>query len=128
MQVSEAIKILLDKKISNEIIHINLENNSFDKFKIKKRKDCHACKGHYIFLDSLNPSGILKFCSSGNYQINIKNVNLEKLKFSLSKIDSVEDMKVCLKFKKMLIFKDRCLIKAKSESEAKSLVSKYIGN
>ncbi len=128
LQVSEAIKILLEKNYAKELIHINLETNAFDKFKIKKRKDCPACEGHYLFLNALNPEGILKFCSSGNYQIPLKNVNLRQLKASLAKIDAVQDLETCLHFKNMLIFPHRCLIKAKSEAEAKSLVSKYIGN
>lgn len=128
LQVSEAIKILLNNNYSKELININLKTNSFDKFKIKKRKDCQACNKHYLFLNTINPQGILKFCSTGNYQIPIKKVNLTKLKKDLSRISKIEDLGDCIKFKNMLIFKDRCLIKAKSESEAKSLISKYIGN
>ena len=128
LQVSEAIKILTNKNYSKELINFNLKTNSFDKFKIKKRKECQACNKHYIFLNTINPQGILKFCSTGNYQILLKNVNLSQLKKNLAKIDKIEDFKDCIKFKNMLIFKDRCLIKAKSESQAKSLISKYIGN
>lgn len=128
LQVSEAFKILLDKNPSRELLHINLENNSFDKFKIKKRTGCQVCEGHYLFLESSNPSGILKFCSSGNYQVPVKIASLIDLKQSLSRSGNVEDLGSCLKFKSMLIFKERCLVKAKSESEAKSMVSRYIGN
>lgn len=128
LQVSEAVKILTTKNYSKELINFNLKTNSFDKFKIKKRKDCQACNNHYIFLNTINPQGILKFCSTGNYQIMIKNTNLTKLKKNLLKIGKIEDMGDCIKFRNMLIFKDRCLVKAKSESEAKSLISKYIGN
>ena len=127
LQVSEAIKILLNKPHSKELININLKTNTFDKFKIKKRRDCQACNNHYLFLNTINPQGILKFCSTGNYQI-LTNSNLTKLKKDLSKISKIEDLGDCIKFKNMLIFKNRCLIKANSESEAKSLVSKYIGN
>ncbi len=127
LQVSEAIKILLKNNYSKELININLKNNSFDKFKTKKRKDCQACNKHYLFLNTINPQGILKFCSTGNYQVTVKN-NLTKLKKDLSKISKIEDLGDCIKFKNMLIFNNRCLIKANSEREAKSLISKYIGN
>tara|TARA_Y100000310_G_scaffold284091_1_gene306635 strand:- start:1903 stop:2868 length:966 start_codon:yes stop_codon:yes gene_type:complete len=128
LQVSEAIKILLNKKYETSLIQINLEKNTFNKIKTKKRKDCTACKGDYIYLNSINPQGILKFCSTGNYQIQFKKTNLKKLKISLKKIGKVEDMGSCIQFKKMLIFENRALIKANSEKEAKTLVSKYIGN
>ncbi len=128
LQVSEAIKILTNQNYSKELININLKTNSFDKFKINKKKDCQACNKHYLFLNALNPQGILKFCSTGNYQVLVKNISLSKLKKDLEKIGTIEDFKECIKFKNMLIFKDRCLVKAKSEAEAKSLISKYIGN
>ena len=128
LQASEAIKILLDKNPLNGLMHINLQSNDFDKLGTAKRKDCPACSEDYIFLNSLNPQGILKFCSTGNYQIQLKNVNLGKLKNNLDKVGSVEDLGSCIKFQKMLIFQDRCLVKAKSEKEAKSMVSKYVGN
>ena len=128
LQVSEAIKILLNSNPSRDLINVNLKNNSFDKFKIKREKGCQACNKNYIYLDTINPQGILKFCSTGNYQIQIGRVNLRKLKENLEKISKVEDLGNCIKFKKMLIFKDRCPVKAKSEAEAKSLISKYLGN
>lgn len=128
LQVSEAIKILLNKHYSKELININLKTNSFDKFKVRKRKDCQACNKHYLFLNTINPQGILKFCSTGNYQMLLKDINLQKLKKDLSKISKIEDLGECIKFRNMLIFKDRCLIKANTEREAKSLISQYIGN
>ncbi|MDP3916831.1 MAG: HesA/MoeB/ThiF family protein [Nanoarchaeota archaeon] len=127
LQVSEAIKILLNDNPSRYFIRINLEENNFEKLRIKKRKGCPACNDEYIYLNSINPQGILKFCSTGNYQIKIK-VNLDKLKKDLSKIGKLEDFGSCIKFKNMLIFSNRCLIKAESEKQAKVLVSKYIGN
>jgi len=128
LQVTEALKILLNKNYEKDLLHINLEKNSFDKIKIKKRKFCPACEGEYIYLNSLTPESILRFCSTGNYQIPLKKINLKKLKTSLEKIGKIEDFGTCIKFKTMLIFHNRCLVKAKSEKEAKSLVSKYIGN
>ncbi len=128
LQVSEAIKIILKKEYEFNLIQINLEKNTLNKIKIKKRKDCLACNKEYIYLNSINPQGILKFCSTGNYQIQFKKTNLKKLKLNLEKIGKVEDLGSCIKFKNMLIFENRALIKAKSEKEAKILISKYVGN
>ena len=128
LQVSEAIKILLKKKPETSLMQIDLEKNTFTKLKIKKRKDCPTCNKEYIYLNSINPQGILKFCSTGNYQIQFKKINLKKLKLNLEKIETVEDLGSCIKFKNMLIFENRALIKTKSEKEAKTLISKYVGN
>jgi adenylyltransferase/sulfurtransferase len=128
LQVSETMKILLNKKPETNLIQINLKNNAFNKLKINKRKDCLTCKGEYHSLDSINPLGILKFCSTGNIQINYKKKDIKKLKVKLEKSGKVEDMGSCLRFKNMLIFSNRALIKTKSEKQAKILVSKYLGN
>ena len=128
LQVSETIKILLNKKYETSLMQIDLKNNDFNKLIIKKRKDCATCGGDYIYLDSINPQGILKFCSTGNYQIGFGKIDLEKLKLSLEKIGKVDDFGSCFKFKNMLIFERRALVKCKSEKDAKSLVSKYVGN
>ena len=43
LQVSEALKIILNKNYSKELLTFDLEKNRFDKIKVKKRKNCIIC-------------------------------------------------------------------------------------
>ncbi len=127
LQVSETLKILLNNNPEKILLKINLKNNSIDKIKIKKRKNCPTCNKKFEYLNKID-NNIIKFCSSGNYQFYSNKLNLKELVKKLQKIGKVEEYTDFLRFKNMIIFKERTLIKAKSEQEAKSTFSKYIGN
>jgi molybdopterin/thiamine biosynthesis adenylyltransferase len=50
LQVSEAMKILIGKKVDNDLIYINLNKNEFSKIEVKKKKDCKTCSKKYVYL------------------------------------------------------------------------------
>jgi len=127
IQVNEAIKIMLNNKPTQGLLKINIKTNSITTLTTKKRKNCNACNNRFLFLTNTTKD-IMKFCGTGNYQIPIPKQNLNQLKEEKLKHVNVQDHKDFLQLKHMLIFSDRVLIKAKSEKEARSLVSKYIGN
>ena len=77
MQVNEAIKILLNNYPEDNLIRINLKNNSFDKIKVNKNKNCEICQGKII-----NKKFELTLCRTGTtltVRTN-KKLNLDKIK------------------------------------------------
>ena len=45
LQVTQAIKLLLNKDYEKDMIHIDIWNNTFEKIKIKPNPDCKVCQG-----------------------------------------------------------------------------------
>ena len=121
VQVSEALKILNNRSYEKEMLYFNLDKNEFRKIKVNKRKNCEVCNGRYEYLEG-KKKNIVKFCGSGMYQI--------KGKFKFNEVKRILNVKGkdFLRYKNMIIFKDRALIKTKSEREAKIIYSKIIGN
>lgn len=118
LQVNEAIKILTNSKYESDLLFVNLSNNEFMKIKVTKNKECSVCsKKIFDYLSGKKSNVIIKFCGSssylfkGNYEFNKINERLKKEKNN-----------------KITVFKNKVLIKAKDEKEAKSLYSKYVGN
>lgn len=119
LQVSEAIKILLEKDYEKNMLYINLENNSFKKIKVNKNKNCKTCKGIHENLTKKNR--IIKFCGSGIYQF--------KAKFDFNEVKKrLKGKNEPIFYKNLIIFRNRVLVKAGNENKAKSDYSKYIGN
>ncbi len=127
IQVTEALKVLLNKMETPELTKVNIWNNEFKRFTVQKNQECPACKGNFEYLDKAD-TDVLKFCGSDTYQIRKGPIDIASLKKRFSKIGKVLDFQSCLKYENLTIFKDRVLIKASSEQEAKSLYSRYIGN
>jgi adenylyltransferase/sulfurtransferase len=123
IQVNEAIKILTKSNPENNLIYINLSSNIFTKIKVKKRKDCQTCNKIYPYLNQ-EPQKLIKLCGQNTYLIQ-HNLNFNKLK---SKFKNITDWKTAFKYKEITVFKNKILIKANSEKQAKSIYSKYIGN
>jgi len=120
MQVNEAIKILLYKDYEKEMMYFNLENNEIKKMKVNVDENCEVCKGNYEYLSGKTENKIIKFCGTGKYQIKGK-FDFEELK---KKFDKEGDI---IELENLTIFKNRVIVKAKDEAEAKSLYAKYIG-
>src|SRR3989344_8189354 len=77
LQVNEAVKILLNKKYEENLIRVNLENNSFDKIRINKNPACEVCSGKM-----LNKKFKLELCrTKATLMVKTnKNLNMKKLK------------------------------------------------
>ncbi len=126
LQANECLKIILGKE-TGSLIHVQVMKNRFDVLTIKKNKKCTACKGGYDYLEGRRGESIIRFCRTGQFQITAKTpLDLEKLKSQLEKVGKVDDLSFCLVFQGMKIFKDRVLIPAKTEQEAKALYARYI--
>ena len=129
LQVTLALQIVGGKEVEPDLHHLNIWNFELKRIKVLKNKDCPACKEKYEYLEKKEETRLVKFCSSGRYQINGKKIDLSDIKRRWEKIDRVVDDKVLLSFKKILLFEDgRALIKASSEEEALSVYSKWVGN
>ncbi|MBS3171330.1 HesA/MoeB/ThiF family protein [Candidatus Woesearchaeota archaeon] len=117
LQVNEAIKILLNQEYEKNLLYFNLKNNELIKIRINKSKDCSVCsKKIFGYLEGKKSKEIVKFCGSSSYLIKGK-FDFDKVSNRLKK----ENLPITL-------FKNKVLIKAKDEKEAKSLFSKYIGD
>jgi adenylyltransferase/sulfurtransferase len=126
MQVTQVLKIITKQPSEKDLINLDLWNLKLSRVKVKHNPKCPVCQGKYEYLEGKS-HGLVKLCGSGNFQFKGK-LKYFSLKDSLSKIGKVTDLGYCFHFKELIVFKDRVLIKAKTESEAKSLYSKYIGN
>jgi len=138
LQSNEALKILLGDKDSNqELLVIDLTNNSFDKIVVKKRDDCPLCRdGVLEYLDKKGPSEPIKLCGREMIQITPQRkmeVSLEHLKGKLERIGDASYLGYLLRFRvdqyELIIFPDgRAFVKGVSDKEtARSLYAKYIG-
>ncbi len=117
LQVNEALKILLNQDYEKDLLYFNLKNNELIKIKVNKNKDCSVCsKNIFDYLEGKKSKEIVKFCGSSNFLIK-GNFDFDKVNNRLKK----EKLPITL-------FKNKALIKAKDEKEAKSLFSRYIGN
>ena len=125
VQVNEVLKILLGNKYEKDLLHFNLLSNDFDKIKVSKNKKCPACKRQFSYLTGENKNYVDSLCG-GSYLFYGK-FNLESLRkrFKNKVIDFGENFNYD---KKLTFFRDKVLIKADSEKEAKILFSKYVGD
>ncbi len=124
LQVNEAVKILLGRPYISEMMRFDLWKNKFESFSLRKNSSCPVCKGTYDYLSGKKGSNPVRLCGSGTYQIKGNPLNLIKLK----KNSEVKDFKVCIGIGDVTVFSDgRALIKASSETEARSKYSRLIG-
>lgn len=128
IQVSNAIKILTGKEAGSEMIRFDLLQNDFQKIEVHKKKDCPSCAGNYEYLSGKKGSKIVKLCGKNMYQIR-REINFGSVRKKLEKKFKVKGTNEFISFKDISLFKDgRALIRAKSEREAKTIYSKFIGN
>ncbi|MEK6936949.1 MAG: HesA/MoeB/ThiF family protein [Nanoarchaeota archaeon] len=118
LQVNEALKILLNNDYEKDLLYVNLKNNEIAKIKVNKNPECQVCsKKIFDYLEGKKSKEIVKFCGSSNYLIK-GNFNFENISKRLKQENILN----------ITLFKNKALIKAKDEKEAKSLFSKYIGD
>ncbi len=129
LQVTLALQILTGKEVEPLLYHYNIWNPELKKIKVQKNKDCPTCNGKYDYVEQKEETRMVKFCSSGRYQIKGKKVDLQEMKNRWEKRGKVIDDAVLLTFRNIILFEDgRALIKANSEEEALSAYSKWVGN
>ena len=134
LQATEAIKILVGKKIRREAIHVDVWNGTWFPIKVKRRAECITCgKRVFEFLEKEQVDVII-LCGRNAVQINPrKKISFEELNERLKNVGEVSYNEYMLRFKideyEFIIFEDgRTIIKGVGSKElAKSLYAKYIG-
>ncbi|MBI5798292.1 ThiF family adenylyltransferase [Candidatus Woesearchaeota archaeon] len=87
--------------------------------KIKRNEDCPVCHGRYAYLEGKKEK-IVKFCGSSRYQFK-GNFNFEDVK------ERLHGSGEWFVHKDFYVFKDRVLVKAENEKEAKKKFTEVIG-
>ena len=138
IQTSEAMKILLSKKFSRELLIYNVWTHDFQLIKIKRNTDCTCCAGKvFDYLASEKGKGTSVLCGRDSVQIMpavSTEISLESLAERLKNVGDVKLSPVHLTFKGdevvISVFKDgRAIVKGTDdETLARSLYAKYIGN
>lgn len=129
LQTSLAIKMLLEKEVVPKLYHYDVWKPELRILSIKKNKECPTCKGKYIHLDKEIKPNLIRFCSSGKYQIDGTPKEFISIKNKLETFGKVEIDGDILKFQNILVFRDgRAIIKADSEEEALAIYAKYLEN
>jgi len=118
-----AINFLEKEQFEKDLIRINMKNNEITKIKVKQNPECECCKGNYNYLEGNATKKILKCCSSQHYQFSV-NLDLNNIR---KRLKNYKDMGTFIKYNEIFITKNRVLIKADSESEAKKKYDEVIG-
>ncbi len=126
LQANEVLKIILNKKFETSFLRINIETNSFEKFSVSVQKDCKTHNKKYEYLQGKEQLPF-KICGDNRYQLRTKkSYTLLQKKLKKYAKNSTSEF---LQLSNLTLFKDgRVLVHAKSEKEARSIFSKYIGN
>jgi len=133
IQCTEAIKVLTEQQYIKELLLYDIWKQDLTTIRTKKKKDCLCCaKKEFTFLAAKASSEATKLCGQGRVQVRGSTPNITALLKRLEKCGRVKQTKYGLVFEanetNFFLFTDgRCLIKARTTEEAKSLYSKYIG-
>ena len=129
LQVSIALKVLLQQNVDPVLYHFDCWNPSFQTIIIKQNPSCPACNERYEFLQRSEETKVIPFCAGKRYQIQGKKHDFPLLKKRWERLGIVQEDEATLRFKNILLFKDgHALITAQSEEEALTIYSKYVGN
>ncbi len=125
LQASFVLQLLLGKKVSGDLVHIDIWTPTFEQLAVKKNTSCPVCKGTYDYLSGKHQTPLLKFCGSSHYQIRGQPLSLQIL---AKRLKGSKNFGSCLRFGPLTIFADgRALIRAKNETAARSLYARYMG-
>jgi molybdopterin/thiamine biosynthesis adenylyltransferase len=135
-QAAEAMKLLLDRKaVNQDMLVIDLWENSFNRYKVSFRKGCPACRGDYEFLQPEMGIRSTVLCSQNAVQVQdpaLAEVSLSELDRRLSRAGKTERDSNTLRFEveghELVIFPDGrgILRNSLDESLARKLYLKYV--
>jgi adenylyltransferase/sulfurtransferase len=138
IEATEAMKIILGKKYSRDMIVYDVWNHNFQRIKLKRNLDCICCAHHeYEYLDTKTKETTTVLCGRNSVQVTPViegTVSLERLADRLKKIGDVKLGSVHLIFRtkdvEITVFSDgRGIVKGTDDQTlAKSIYAKYIGN
>src|SRR3989344_4052260 len=130
-QTTLALKIIVQGRkavAENELIKIDVWENTIRKMVISKKKNCPVCLGKDDPLLQEEQTKIIPFCSGKKYQMTTKK-DFAVLKKFWEKTGEILCDGETLSFKNILLFRDgRVLIKANSEEEAMVIYNQWIGS
>ncbi len=126
--VTQALRLILNEKICQELIRFDIWNNNITKIKVKKNNDCKTCNENYEYLEGKKEKKETRLCGNA-YQFYLDKMNYHDIKEKIKKIGKIHETDSFFIFDNMTIFDDgRILIKNASKEKAKALISKYIGD
>lgn len=138
IQATEALKILLKDEYRTELVVYDVWNSDFKQIKIKRNVSCECCVDfNFQYLSSKKMENTTILCGRNSVQIipAVKgDIDLDDLSSRLKKVGDVKLSSVHLNFEtddvQITVFRDgRAIVKGTdSETQAKSIYSKYIGN
>lgn len=137
LQSAEALKILTgSKEVNRDVIMIDVWEDTFLKFKSKRRANCPACHGKYDFLDARYGTVTTILCGQNAVQVlnpERKKISFEQLAKQLKPLGKLSYNDFMLTFKvdryELMVFPDgRAIVKnTNDEALARGLYAKYIG-
>ncbi len=121
-QFKIALKLLNKEEILPELYCFT---NKVEKIvKVNKRLNCECCsENKFKYLNSKPSIEIIKFCGSGNFMIK-GNFDFDLLKESLK--SEIEDYGSAFKYKEVMIYRNKVMLKALNKVKAKNLYLKLI--
>jgi adenylyltransferase/sulfurtransferase len=138
IQATEALKILLGKEYRTELVVYDVWSSDFRRIKIKRNESCECCTdSNFQYLSSKKKENTTILCGRNSVQIipAVKgDIDLDVLSSRLNKVGDVKLSSVHLNFQtndvQITVFQDgRAIVKGTdSETQAKSIYAKYIGN
>ncbi|MEM3397136.1 MAG: ThiF family adenylyltransferase [Thermoplasmata archaeon] len=136
IQVTEAMKIVLDKEQRKTLAFVDLWNFEIQEIEVSQNPECKTCKKHeFEFLDNKSEQ-IVRLCGSSSVYFlpgQKKRMNMREMKEKLEKVGEVKQVGRILKVKvegwAITLFPDGGAIINGTDSieVAKSVYAKYIG-
>lgn len=120
-QLEIALKILKKEVVLPELYCFT---NKIEKIvKVNKKLNCKCCvENKFDFLNSKPKTEVIKFCGSGNFMIKA-NFDFNLLKVALK---NIKDYGSAFKYKDVVIYRDKMMLKADSKVKAKNLYLRLI--
>jgi adenylyltransferase/sulfurtransferase len=138
IEATEAIKIILEKEYSKDLIIYDVWSHDFKRIKIGRSKECECCQNeNFKFLAAEKQEVTTVLCGRDSVQVtpNVEGkVSLDHLAQRLRNAGEVKQSPVHIIFRTqdidITIFSDgRAIVKGtEDETQAKSIYAKYIGN
>jgi adenylyltransferase/sulfurtransferase len=138
IQATEAIKIILDKNYSKDLLVYDVWNHDFKSIRIKRNSECLTCEQNkFAYLDAEKKESTTVLCGRNSVQVTPSShgeVSLERLAKRLENAGEVKLSPVHLVFRtsdvQITVFSDgRGIVKGTDdEMQAKSIYARYIGN
>ncbi|MBI2573326.1 HesA/MoeB/ThiF family protein [Candidatus Woesearchaeota archaeon] len=131
LQVTHTLRVItqsIKKEEIGKLSYINVWDTTLQSLVINQRKDCPTCNKKYEYLTKVPDIRPIRFCSTGQFQVQGKPVNLKTIEQRWRKIGNPVNDSLSLHLNNITLFADgRALIRAESKQEALKIYTKYVG-